>query len=130
MNKDTSLKREVIKYIRDKAKSAYVKQTECYICGGSTELELHHFYSISELFNLWCRAQGRVVSTEEEILACRDQFILEHDKEIYKDVRTLCRKHHKQLHSLYGQHPPLKTANKQENWCDKLREKHGRENPT
>jgi len=31
-----TLKRDLVKYVRDKAKSKYKKETECYICG-STE---------------------------------------------------------------------------------------------
>ena len=38
----TELKRDPVKYIRDKAKSRYEKASECYICGADTELDFHH----------------------------------------------------------------------------------------
>ena len=43
------LKRDIVKYIRDKAKNKYEKGTECYICGEQTELDFHQFYSLSPL---------------------------------------------------------------------------------
>jgi hypothetical protein len=113
------LKRFPIKYIRDKAKSAYVKEKECYICGDSGILDLHHFNSISQLFNIWSKANNITIINVDDIVECRDDFIEAHRVEIYEEVRTLCKKHHKQLHSLYGQHPKLTTAIKQSTWCDK-----------
>ena len=46
----TELKRDPVKYIRDKAKSRYEKASECYICGVDTELDFHHYYSLVPYF--------------------------------------------------------------------------------
>ena len=44
-----TLKRDLVKYVRDKAKSQYKKDTECYICGSTENLDFHHFYGLTEL---------------------------------------------------------------------------------
>jgi|19_taG_2_1085344.scaffolds.fasta_scaffold00206_17 5-methylcytosine-specific restriction endonuclease McrA len=121
--KNSKLRRFPIKYIRDKAKSAYKKDTKCYVCGVSESLELHHVYSISKLFIRWCRVAGIVIDSLEDILQCREKFISEHHKELYDDVRTLCKTCHLRLHKLFSQHPPLQTAPKQLVWLDKLKAK-------
>ena len=36
------LKRDLVKYVRDKAKSGYQKETQCFICGETDNLEFHH----------------------------------------------------------------------------------------
>jgi 5-methylcytosine-specific restriction endonuclease McrA len=118
-----TLKRLPIKYIRDKAKKAYEKETNCFVCDSKAELELHHVYSISELFNRWCRKQGVTIKTEDDILVHRESFIQAHHKEIYIDVRTLCKRCHFKLHSLFGQHPPLPTGEKQLNYLGRARDK-------
>ena len=41
------LKRDVVKYVRDKAKSKYEKGTACGICGETEQLDFHHFYSLT-----------------------------------------------------------------------------------
>jgi len=123
MQKESGLKRFPIKYIRDRAKSAYVKEEICYVCDVDQPLDLHHVYSISELFKRWCRERKVVIKTLDDILDHRDDFIAEHHKEIYEDVRTLCKTCHLRLHKLFGQHPPLPTAPKQLIWLDKLKVK-------
>ena len=55
----------------------------------------------------------------------REEFIDEHDAELYEYTATLCHKHHLQLHSIYGKDPLLSTAKKQERWVKIQREKHG-----
>ena len=47
MNK---LKRFPVKYIRDYIKKDYKLRDECYICKATDNLELHHLYSVSQLF--------------------------------------------------------------------------------
>lgn len=117
------LKRDLVKYIRDRAKSAYKKDTECYICGAAEELDFHHFYSVTELLERWLKEQGITINTAEDIMAVRDRFIEEHHEHIYEDTITLCHKHHLKLHSLYGKRPSLTTSPKQERWVNKRREK-------
>lgn len=109
-------KRLPVKWVRDKAKAAYQKDTECFICGADTNLDLHHLHSISVLLEEWCKDKGIVLNTDEDVIAIRDQFIAEHYIEIYKKVYTLCNDHHVKLHQVYGKSPGNHTANKQETW--------------
>jgi hypothetical protein len=119
------LKRDEVKYIRDLAKKAYKKDTKCYICGTEEELQFHHFYSVSLLWNKWKREQKIIIKTVEDILEHREYFKTEHYKELYEETITLCKFHHMdRLHKVYGKTPPLLTAEKQKRWCDKQRDKH------
>ena len=52
------LKRDLVKYIRDKAKSKYKKGTECEICGDTVKLDFHHFYSLTRLLDKWVKEQN------------------------------------------------------------------------
>jgi hypothetical protein len=117
-------KRIPVKWIRDGAKSAYNKQDTCFICDTSDELELHHTHGMTNLLETWAKANGISLKTDEEVLEIRDRFIEEHHKEIYEDVYTLCVKHHRNLHTVYGKSPALSTATKQENWIKKQKDKH------
>lgn len=122
------LKRDKIKYIRDKAKSDYKKGSECFICGTNTELDFHHFYSLTPLLNDWLKNKQKERPshyTDEYIVIWRDEFIEEKNAELYDYTVTLCHTHHQQLHSIYGRNPSLATAKKQENWVNIQREKHG-----
>lgn len=117
------LKRDAIKYIRDKAKSAYEKQDLCYICGTEDNLDFHHFYSLTELFNRWLDENGIEVTCVKDIVRVREEFIETHKKELYIDAVTICHAHHQYLHKLYGIKPALTTAEKQRKWVEKQREK-------
>lgn len=117
MAKNTG-KRIPVKWIRDRAKSAYDKKDHCYICNTDQDLELHHTHSITLLLERWIESTGRDFSTDEAVLANRDEFIENHYKEIYEDVYTLCNRHHVALHSIYGKAPALNTALKQTNWVE------------
>ena len=88
MAKNTN-NRIAVKWVRDKAKAAYVKQGSCYICGGTSDLELHHLHSITNLLYAWADSLGYDISTDEGILAVRDEFISEHYAELYELVYTL-----------------------------------------
>ena len=123
MASNTKLKRLPVKYIRDRAKSAYVKEDHCEICGTEEDLEFHHFYSIDLLFTKWCKLTGTTIVTTEDILGCRDDFIDEHKQELYEDAVTLCNQHHTKLHSIYGQKPTLPTGPKQKRWVAKQQDK-------
>lgn len=118
-------KRDRIKHVRDKAKSAYEKQSSCYICGAQENLELHHFASLTNLLDKWAKEKGYDISTDAGVLAVRDEFILEHSAQIYDEVVTLCKKHHQLLHQIYGGKPLLHTAPKQMAWVEKQKEKYG-----
>jgi hypothetical protein len=117
----TKLARDLIKYVRDKAKSRYVKSSSCFVCESSDNLDFHHFYSLTELLNVWMRKNRYNPSTEEEILNIRDAFIESHTRHLYDEAVTLCHNHHVQLHSVYGKNPGLGTAEKQKRWLEKLR---------
>jgi hypothetical protein len=120
----TELKRLEVKYIRDGAKAAYTKDVECFICGETEELQLHHFYTINILWENYKRKNKIKIETVEDILAIRDVFVQDHYEEIYNEVVTLCKFHHmERLHKVYGKVPPLATAKKQKNWCEIRREK-------
>ncbi len=49
------LKRFPIKYVRDYIKKDYKIRDKCFICGSKDNLELHHLYSLSQLWEAWCR---------------------------------------------------------------------------
>jgi hypothetical protein len=122
MAKNTN-KRIPVKWIRDRAKAAYEKQSGCYICNTNTDLELHHTHSITLLLERWVDKTGYDVSTDEGILAVRDEFIQDHRSEIYDEVFTLCNPHHVKLHAVYGKAPALNTAKLQAQWIEKQKAK-------
>ena len=120
-----TLKRDLVKYVRDKAKSKYKKDTHCYICGSTENLDFHHFYGLTELLESWLRERDVTVKTEEEILELREIFIKENEDKVYKQAVTLCHMHHLKLHNIYGKRPKLLTAKKQQNWVEIQRKKYG-----
>jgi hypothetical protein len=123
-------KRIPVKWVRDRAKAAYEKKTECYICGTSHELELHHLHSVTILLDKWAKAKNYDISTDAGILSVRDEFIEEHHTELYDQVYTLCNRHHVALHSVYGKAPQPGSEPKQAHWIETQRAKHtGGETP-
>lgn len=120
-----TLKRDLVKYVRDKAKSQYKKATSCYICGSTENLDFHHFYGLTELLEWWMKEQKVVIETEEDILRLREQFIADNKEKVYDHAVTLCHMHHLRLHNIYGKRPKLITAKKQEKWVEIQRTKHG-----
>jgi hypothetical protein len=120
-----TLKRDLVKYVRDKAKSQYNKGTDCYICGRTENLDFHHFYGLTELLETWLKKKRLVITEEDQIISLRPDFIKEHTKELYEDAVTLCHDHHLRLHSIYGKRPKLVTAKKQQRWVDIQRNKNG-----
>lgn len=111
-------KRLPVKWVRDKAKAAYIKKDSCFICGTSEDLELHHLHSISILLEDWCKKLGINLESDDDILRVRDRFIEEHMDQIYNKVYTLCNTHHTRLHHIFGKSPANSTASKQESWLD------------
>lgn len=116
-------KRIPVKWVRDRAKSAYEKKGVCHICGSTTDLELHHTNSLTLLLEKWAKDNGHDISTDEAIIAIRDTFIDAHHSEIYDMVFTLCAKHHQKLHGIFGKAPPLHTSDKQNRWIEKQKAK-------
>ena len=120
-----TLKRDLVKYVRDKAKSKYKKETECYICGSTENLDFHHYNGLTELLEWWMKQRNITIETEEEILALREQFIKENEDEVYNQAVTLCHMHHMRLHTIYGKRPKLMTATRQQRWVEIQRDKYG-----
>ena len=118
-------KRDLVKYVRYKAKSQYKKESECYICGKTDNLDFHHYNGLTELLETWIRKHNLNIEKEQDILEIREQFIGENYEEVYDKTVTLCHQHHLRLHSIYGKRPKLITAEKQERWVEKQRNKHG-----
>ena len=120
----TTLLRDPIKYVRDRAKSRYDKGSQCEICEATTSLDFHHYYTMTPLFNKWCKLKGYTVKVVDDILKIRDEFILEEEDKVYNQTVTLCHEHHLKLHSVYGKDPALSTADKQKNWVKIQKEKY------
>jgi hypothetical protein len=118
------LKRDAIKYVRDKAKRSYKKTGVCEICFSEEGVDFHHYNSVTELFNKWVRENSIELTCEEDVLSVREQFILEHEQEMFHECANLCHKHHEQLHKLYGKHPNLSTAPKQRRWVELQKQKY------
>ena len=116
MAKNTDNKRIPVKWVRDRAKAAYDKKDSCCICGTGVDLELHHFNSITILLENWANLKRYDISTDDGILAVRDEFIAEHHDELYAQVRTLCNTHHVALHRVFGKAPPPNSTARQERW--------------
>ena len=116
------LKRDIVKYIRDRAKNNYERGSECHICGSDTKLDFHHYYSLAPLVHSWIKKNNL---DPNKILVIRDDFIEEYWAELYEHTVTLCHSHHLQLHSIYGRDPKLTSAKKQQRWVEIQREKHG-----
>lgn len=118
MAKNTGNNRIPVKWVRDRAKSAYDKKDHCFVCGAQEDLELHHLHSITILLEEWASRNNFDISTDEGILEVRDQFIEEHYDEIYDQVYTLCNKHHVALHGIYGKKPPKGSESRQRRWIE------------
>ena len=112
------LKRIPIKYVRDRAKRRYAKATNCKICDIDGSLDFHHYFTVDILFDNWLQQEKLIISSVEEIIAVRDDFIDSHIYEMFDYAVTLCRSCHKRLHTVYGQRPSLSTAPKQERWVE------------
>lgn len=112
--------RDTVKLIRDRAKSRYKKEKKCRICEIATELDFHHYYSLSPLLHNWIKVNKL---RPEDVLEFRDDFIESHIAELYEYTVTLCHSHHLRLHSVYGRNPRLSTALKQKRWVEIQREK-------
>lgn len=120
----TTLLRDPIKYVRDRAKARYKKGSHCEICGAIENLDFHHYYTMTPLFNKWCKEKKYTIKVVDDILAIRDEFISDEEDKVYNQTVTLCHEHHMKLHSVYGKDPALFTAEKQMNWVRIQREKH------
>lgn len=119
------MRREPLKYVRDFIKKDYKVRDCCYICGSAEQLDLHHIYSLSELFNQWCAKNSiTAITTEDQIKELRVQFAADCAATLSNDnLYTLCKHHHVQLHNLYGQRYANHMAIKVKNWIEIQRNK-------
>jgi len=123
----SNLKRIPIKYIRDYIKKDYKIRDECYICKSKEKLELHHIYSISQLFENWCMTNNiKEVDSVDIIKNLRVKFYEDEFNRLSNDnLYTLCKVHHERLHNIYGQRYSNNIAVKIINWLKLQREKNG-----
>lgn len=124
MATNTNVKgRGFVKRIRDGVKTNYKRADACEICDSDEDIELHHFYSVSQMAEKWLNKKGLRIETDEQSLQYRDEFIKEHWEELINQCATLCNTHHKKLHKLYGPKPALATGPKQGRWVAKQKAK-------
>jgi hypothetical protein len=116
--------RGFVKRVRDRVKSNYDRADECEICASAQDVELHHFYSVSQMCGIWLKNKGVVIETDEQSLQYRDEFIEDHWDKLVNECATLCNTHHKKLHKIYGAKPTLATGPKQGRWVIKQKAKH------
>lgn len=125
----SQLKRLEVKYVRDRAKSRYEKGSFCEICRATEKLQFHHLHTLDLLWDKWKREKKIVINDVDDVMRVRDDFISEHEYELYTATATLCSEcHNNKLHKLYGKTPALSTAAKQRRWIDKQAEKHRNKN--
>ena len=82
-------------------------------------------YKRQELLHKWLKDNKITITSADEIMNLREEFIEEHLTEVYDEAATLCKTHHIRLHSIYGKRPKLETAMKQKRWVKIQRDKHG-----
>jgi len=125
----TNLKRLPVKFVRDYIKKDYKLKDCCFICGSTQNLELHHLYSVSELFNQWCvKNKIQTIKDDEHIKTLRVQFAQDCAVDLSHDnLYTLCKEHHVRLHNIYGQSYANHIASKVKAWIYLQKEKNGNE---
>ncbi len=116
----TELKRHVVKYVRDFIKKDYNKASSCYICGSKNNLELHHIYSLSQLWREWCHNKKIItIDSVEHVIELRELFQKQCKLNLSNDnLYTLCKLHHSKLHTIYGQRYTNDLVPKIERWLE------------
>lgn len=123
---DKKLTRLPVKWIRDSIKSKYKEREPCFICGSSDNIELHHIYSVSELWNIWIKQNKITITTDQDVLQCRKQFEEDNASSLSNDnLYSLCKAHHLRLHQIYGKSYSNYMGDKVRNWIHKQREQYG-----
>lgn len=116
-------KRTTVKWVRDLCKRKVFRAEECYICGATETLAVHHFSSVATVIEDWAYEHK---ASKDKVLEWRDQVIKDKYHELVEDVITLCKKHHIHLHSIFGETPSKVNVTKQRRWIEIQREKHGK----
>lgn len=123
-SKKDNLKRDFVKYLRDGIKAQYIKAECCQICSSTEDLELHHYHSVTAVYQQYLIDNNLPEpQTEDEVFKLREQIYAEHQYELVEDTVTLCVEDHRQLHKIYGVVPLLSTASAQRNWVKIQNEK-------
>jgi len=122
----TELKRPFIKMVRDYIKKDYKKDSKCFACKSTSNLELHHLYSLSELLNNWLDSNKITnVDTIEQASELRELFVQDNAEKLSNNnLVTLCKAHHNNLHSIYGQRYSNHLVPKVSKWLNIQREKY------
>lgn len=122
------LKRIPVKYIRDYIKKEYKLKDCCYICNSTKNLELHHLFSVSQLFNDWClknKIDNTSISDVQIMNNIRENFSKDEKERLSNEhLYTLCKVHHERLHNIYGQRYSNSMVPKILNWINIQRDKH------
>lgn len=117
--------RTFVKCVRDGIKSQYQKGDKCAICDSETDLEFHHYNSVTLVVDNFISKNNLEVPTDkDQMIQLRERIYEELRYELVEDTVTLCHEHHVKLHKLYGDIPPAHTVNKQKVWITKMRDKH------
>lgn len=115
-----------VKWIRDGIKSNYKEREPCFICGSEENIELHHIYSVSELWNVWLRDKRIAISCDDDVIANRAQFELDNQDKLSNDnLYSLCKSHHLRLHQIYGKSYSNYMGDRVRNWLHQQRDKYG-----
>lgn len=122
--KNDQLTRLPVKWLRDGIKSKYKEKEPCYICGSEQQVELHHLYSVSELWNTWLRTNKVTIISDKDVLDNRRQFEQDNEQFLHNDnLFSLCKVHHQRLHHLYGKSYSNYMAAKVLVWINTQRDK-------
>ena len=123
---DKKLTRLPVKWVRDGIKKNYKDREPCFICGADENIELHHIYSVSELWNNWLRENKITISCDEDVLSNRAIFEQDNlDKLSNDNLYSLCKTHHLRLHQIYGKSYSNYMGDKVRDWIHKQRDKYG-----
>lgn len=96
-----------IKHVRNKVKTYYTAENECYICGDSEKLEVHHLKCLSVEAKKLLRKNYKLLEYPDESNPQFEEIVwgISRDPEIMHPeyFYTLCQKCHKELHGRFGQ---------------------------
>lgn len=113
--------------VRDFIKKDYKVKDCCYICGSFDNIELHHLFGVSELFNTWVtKNKIKLDNTVEQMKELRVIFAQDNAEALGNDnLYNLCKIHHTYLHSIYGQRYSNAMVPKIKNWIELQKVKNG-----
>ncbi len=115
-----------IKHVRNKIKTAYTKDTECYICGSAEQLEFHHLMCLSILVKKLLRKEKYAkypIDSDPRFDELAWKMAKHPDVINPEHHYTLCKPCHKGLHQKWGQnYTQWKAVGR---YIEKLRVKHG-----